>query len=95
MIRQRLCDSLYAVGRTKDAGESFLKMINTLDGEGYMSEPLGKWVSGELMFSQFGCRGFETSPQISPTDTSPLSKVTRPRTYPSTMKRRHFEQHRY
>ena len=94
MIRQRLCDSLYAAGRTKDAGESFLKMVNTLEGKGYMSEPLSKWVSGEFMFSRFGCRAFQTSPQISPTDTSPLSKVTvtRPRTHPSTMKRRHLMQ---
>jgi hypothetical protein len=89
MIRQRLCDSLYAAGRTKDAGESLLKMANTLDKEGYMSGPLIKWVSGEFMFNQFGFRAFETSPQISPTDSSPLPKVTvtRPRTRPSVMKR--------
>ena len=59
-----------------------------------MSGPLIKWVSGEFVFNQFGCRAFETSPQISPTDTSPLPKVTvmRPRTQPSTMKRRHLLQ---
>jgi hypothetical protein len=51
MIRQRLCDSLYAAGRTKDAGESFLKMVNTLDEEGCMSGPLVKWVAGEFMFN--------------------------------------------
>ena len=51
MIRQRLCESLYAAGRTKDAGESLLKAVNTLDEEGYMSGPLIKWVSGEFVFN--------------------------------------------
>ena len=79
MIRQRLCDSLSAAGRTEDAGESLLKLINTLDKERCMSPPLIKWVSGEFIFSQFGFRAFEPSPLISP---SPPRKVatTRPRT---------------
>ena len=47
MIQQRLCDSLYAAGRMKDAGISLLKIVNTLD-EGYMSGPFIKWVSGEF-----------------------------------------------
>ena len=94
MIRQSLCDSLYAAGRTKDAGESLLKMVITLDEERYMSEPLITWISGESMFNQFGCRAFETSPQISPTDTFPLPKVavTWPRGQPVTMRRRHLLQ---
>ena len=53
MIPKRLCDSLYAAGRTKDAGESLLKMANTLDEERYMSGPLIKWVSGELCSTCF------------------------------------------
>ena len=53
MIRQRLCDSLYSAGRTKDAGESLLKMINTIDEEGSMSDPFIKWVSGEFTFYLF------------------------------------------
>ena len=55
MIRQRLCDSLYAAGRMKDAGESLLKMTNTIDEEGSMSDPFIKWVSGEFMFYLFVC----------------------------------------
>ena len=94
IIRQHLCDSLYAAGRTKDAGESLLEMVNTLDEEGYMNGPLIKWVSSEFMLDQFGCCASETSPQISLTDTSPLPKVTvmQPRTQPSTIKRRHLFQ---
>ena len=59
MIQQRLCDSLFAAGRTEDASESLLKMINTLDEERCMSPPLIKWVSGEFIFNQFGCRAFD------------------------------------
>ena len=62
MIQQRLCDSLYAAGRTKDAGESLLKMVNTLDEARYMSEPLIKWVSGEFMCNQFGCLALKAPP---------------------------------
>ena len=92
MIPQRLCDSLYAVGRTRDAGESLLKMVDALDEERHMTGSLIKWISGEFMFNQFGCRAFESSPQISPTNSSPLPKVTvtRPRTQPSTMNSRHL-----
>jgi hypothetical protein len=71
MIRQRLCDSLFAAGRTEDAGESLLKMINTLDEERCMSPPPIRWVSGEFIFNQIGCRAFKTS-QISPTGASLL-----------------------
>ena len=62
MIRQRLCDSLFAAGRTEDAGESVVKLIKTLDGERCMSPPLIKWVSGVFILNQFGGRAFETFP---------------------------------
>jgi hypothetical protein len=85
-----------------DAGESLLKMVNTLDEQGYMSESLTGWISGEFMFNQFGCRVFETSPQISPKNASPLLKVMamRSRTQPIKMKRQrlssiHGPLHRY
>ncbi|KAF8423147.1 hypothetical protein L210DRAFT_3570785 [Boletus edulis BED1] len=44
-IRQRLCEALHTVGRTKDASESLLEMVNTLDEKVYASEPITKWVS--------------------------------------------------
>ena len=91
MIRQRLCDSLYAAGRTKDAGESLLRMLNTFDEDVYMSEHLTKWVSGKLILHPFGLPAFETSLQSSFNNVSRLPKVsvTRPRTQSSTMKSRH------
>ena len=94
MVQQRLCYSLYALGRRRDAGESLLKMVNTLDEECYMSGSFIKWISGEFLFNKFGCRAFETSPQILRTDISLLPKVTvtRPRTQANTMKRRHLLQ---
>ena len=69
-------------------------MVNTLDEERYMSGPLVKWISGDFMFNQFGFRVFKSSPQILPTDTSPLPKVTvtRPRTPPTTLKRQRLLQ---
>ncbi|KAF8129810.1 hypothetical protein EV363DRAFT_1417516 [Boletus edulis] len=45
MIRQRLCEALYAVGRIKDAGESLLEMVNTLEDKVYTSVPITKWAS--------------------------------------------------
>ena len=91
-IRQRLCEAFYKAGRMMDAGESLLKMVNTLDEQGYMNGSLTEWISGELLFNQFCCRVFEICPQISPTDASPLLKLTatRPRTQLSTMKRQHL-----
>ena len=52
-----------------------------------MNGPIIKWVSGQFRFIQFSCPAFETSPQIAPTDTSPLPKVTMtwPQTQSSTM----------
>ena len=55
-IRQRLCEALYAAGRTKDAGESLLKLVNTFDEEANMSEPIAAWISGEFTFTcLFSC----------------------------------------
>ncbi|KAF8435498.1 hypothetical protein L210DRAFT_3551412 [Boletus edulis BED1] len=44
-IRQRLCETLLGVGRIKDAGESLLEIVNTLENKVYMSVPITKWVS--------------------------------------------------
>ena len=49
-VRQRLCEALYAAGRTREAGESLLKMVNTFDEGVYMGGPITKWVSGEFMY---------------------------------------------
>jgi hypothetical protein len=58
-MQQHMCDAFYAAGRTQDASESLLKMVNTLDDAVYMSGPLIKWVSGEFMFNPFDYRAFE------------------------------------
>jgi hypothetical protein len=57
MIQQRLCDALYAAGRTKDAGESLFKLVNTFDEEVYVSGPITEWVSGEFILQL--CRAFD------------------------------------
>ncbi|KAF8129771.1 hypothetical protein EV363DRAFT_1336453 [Boletus edulis] len=44
-IQQHLCEALLAVGRIKDASESLLEIISTLDNKAYMSVPITKWVS--------------------------------------------------
>ena len=41
---------MYAAGRTKEAGESLLKLVNTFDGEVYMRRHITKWISGEFMY---------------------------------------------
>ena len=46
-IQRRLCEALFAVGRTKEAGESVLRMM---DQEVNRTEPIKAWVSGELIF---------------------------------------------
>ena len=51
MVRQRLCEALFAAGRTKDAGESLLKVVSTFDEEVHMSVPIIEWISGEFMFT--------------------------------------------
>ena len=41
---------MYAAGRTKDAGESLLKLVNTFDG------PITEWISGAFAFTcLFAC----------------------------------------
>ncbi|KAF8555002.1 hypothetical protein OG21DRAFT_1603126 [Imleria badia] len=44
-VRRQLCEALYAAGRTGDAGESLLRMVNALNKEVYMSESIANWVS--------------------------------------------------
>ncbi|KAF8547208.1 hypothetical protein OG21DRAFT_1501672 [Imleria badia] len=44
-VQQRLCEALYAAGRTKEAGEFLLEMLNAVDEEGYISGPIATWVS--------------------------------------------------
>jgi len=63
MIRQRLCEALYAAGRTSEAGESLLQIVNTVDEEVYMRTSVTAWVSGEMcstclfsMYSKFHYR---------------------------------------
>ena len=48
MIRQRLCDALLAAGRTKEAGEALLNIINFFDETIYMAEPIVTWLTGRL-----------------------------------------------
>ncbi|KAF8430779.1 hypothetical protein L210DRAFT_3730379, partial [Boletus edulis BED1] len=44
-IRQCLCEALYAMGRTMDAGESLLEIVNALDEKAYNDVPITKWIS--------------------------------------------------
>ena len=46
-LRQRLCEALYAAGRTNEAGKSLLDIVNNVDEEVYMRGPITTWVSGE------------------------------------------------
>ncbi|KAF8123182.1 hypothetical protein EV363DRAFT_1587463 [Boletus edulis] len=43
--RQRLCEALLAVGRTDDAGQFLLEMVNIFGSKLYMSEANVKWVA--------------------------------------------------
>ncbi|KAF8548191.1 hypothetical protein OG21DRAFT_1489599 [Imleria badia] len=45
-IQQGLCEALYTAGRTKDAGESLLKLVDNFGEEVYMSGHITDWVSG-------------------------------------------------
>ena len=47
-IRQRMCEALYSAGRTKEAGESLLELVNTFGKEVYMNAAVVDWVSGEF-----------------------------------------------
>ena len=50
MLRQRLCEALYAAGRIKEAGESLLDLVNTVDEDVYMTGPILTWVSGKSCY---------------------------------------------
>ena len=50
-IRQRLCEAIYAAGRTRDAGGSLLKLVHTFREEVYMNRPITEWVIGEFTFT--------------------------------------------
>ena len=50
MVRQRLCEALYAAGRTKEAGESLLNIVSTVDEDVYTTESIRNWVSGKLRY---------------------------------------------
>ena len=47
-VRQRLCEALYAAGRIKEAGESILNIVNTVDEN--MTGAVFTWVSGKLCY---------------------------------------------
>ena len=53
-VRQRLCEALYSARRTKDAGESLLKLVNTFEKEVYMHRDVVEWISGELSLVHLG-----------------------------------------
>ena len=57
VIRQRLCDALYAAGRTQDAGESLLAMVNTL--EEAVDPNIAQWISGVFTRYLFICRSLK------------------------------------
>ena len=49
-IRQRFCEALCAAGRIKEAGESLLDIVNTVDRDVYMTGPIITWVSGKSCY---------------------------------------------
>jgi tetratricopeptide (TPR) repeat protein len=49
-VRQRLSEALYAAGRIKDAGESLLNIVNTVDEDVYMTGAIITWVSGKSRY---------------------------------------------
>ena len=57
MIRQRLCDALYAAGRTQDAVESLLAMVNAL--EEAVDSNIAQWISGVFTRYLFICRSLK------------------------------------
>ena len=47
-IQQHLCEALFAADRTKEAGESVLRLVERLvDGGINMTRSIKSWVSGE------------------------------------------------
>ena len=53
IVRQRLCEALYASGRKGAARESLLEMVNTFGEQVYTLEPITKWVSRESILYPF------------------------------------------
>ena len=49
-IQLRLCETFLSLGRTKEAGESLLYIV---DQEDNTTESIKTWVSGELLFFVF------------------------------------------
>ncbi|KAF8119873.1 hypothetical protein EV363DRAFT_1378544 [Boletus edulis] len=45
-IRQRLCEALYAAGRTMDAGKSLLELVDTFGDDVCMGGSMAEWISG-------------------------------------------------
>ena len=74
-VRQRLCEALYIAGRRKDAEESLLEMVNSIDEEVYTSELITKWVSGESILYPLVFHVFKIFLQTLPTNVFPLPKV--------------------
>ncbi|KAF8129264.1 quinon protein alcohol dehydrogenase-like superfamily [Boletus edulis] len=50
-IRQRLCEALYAAGRTMDAAKSLLELVDTFGDDVCMSGSMAEWISGELVLA--------------------------------------------
>ncbi|KAF8551893.1 hypothetical protein OG21DRAFT_217664 [Imleria badia] len=75
-IRQRFCEALYAAGRTKDAVESLLNLVNALDEEVYMSQPMTQWVSDFTHRSLSASESNATRHGNPPTLQVPFNSVT-------------------
>ena len=73
-IRLCLCEALYAVDRTRDAGESFLELVDTFSEKVYMSGPITEWISGEFTFTCL-FSSFKRFCQILATVASPFLKA--------------------
>ena len=71
-----LWEAMYAAGRKKDAVESLLEIVNAFNEDVYASEPIAKWVSGELVPHPFVCRTLTASLQTLPSGISHLPKAT-------------------
>lgn len=54
-VQRHRCEALYAAGRIKEAGDSLLDIVKTVDKDVYMTEPIITWASGELCFPVSRC----------------------------------------
>jgi hypothetical protein len=73
-LRQRLCEALYATSRIKEAAESVLNIVNTVDEDVYTTGPIVTWVSGKSCYL-FLRYAFDILPQISRNNVSPPPKA--------------------